>query len=82
MVAPVAVVVRVNLVPAPMPAVPLEAAPVGAIVSVGKAVILRFEFVGQELMRGAASEKTERTPSGVSNADGMAAALEAMRMNV
>lgn len=43
---------------------------------------LRFEPSGQEVMKPAAREKTERTPRGVSNAEGTAAVLDAVRMNV
>lgn len=43
---------------------------------------LRFEPSGQEVMKPAAREKTERTPRGVSNAEGTAAEREAERMKV
>ena len=54
----------------------------GAMVAAGKAVIARLDPCGQEAMNGAAREKTERMPSGVSNADGMATTLLAARMKV
>ena len=82
-VAPVAVVVSCRLLPAGM--TPLTAA--GAVVPVvwvraAKGVMARLEPVGQDEMKPAARVKTPRIPSGVSNAEGMAAAFDAVRMNV
>lgn len=48
----------------------------------GNGVIFRFDPSGQEDIRGAASENTERTPRGVSNAEGMAADFERVRIRV
>lgn len=42
----------------------------------------RLEPSGQESMKPAARVKTERIPRGVSKAEGTAATLEAVRMNV
>lgn len=52
------------------------------IVIEGFAAILRFEPVGQDVMKPAARVKTFFTSSGVSKADGTAATLEAARMKV
>lgn len=48
----------------------------------GKGVTARLEPVGHEAMKPAARVKTERTPRGVSKAEGMAVILEAARMKV
>lgn len=47
-----------------------------------KGVTARLEPSGQDAMNPAARLKTERTPRGVSNADGTAITWEAARMNV
>lgn len=52
------------------------------MVMAGNGVIARLEPAGQELMKALASVKTERTPRGVSKAEGMACALVAVRMKV
>lgn len=52
------------------------------IVRAGNGVIARLEPAGQEEMKPAARVKTARIPSGVSNADGIAATLDAVRMKV
>lgn len=75
--APVPVLVRARFVPA---ATAVGAAPV--MVMVAKGVMARLLPVGQESMKPAAREKTLRIPSGVSKADGTAAALLAVRMKV
>ena len=49
---------------------------------VAKGVMARLEPVGQDEMKDAARVNTERIPKGVSKAEGTAAALEAVRMNV
>jgi hypothetical protein len=54
----------------------------GVMVMAGKGWIARLDPEGQEVMKPAARVKTDRTPSGVSKAEGMAADLEAVRMNV
>lgn len=78
-VAPVAVLVK----PIDWPALrDCEAVAAGSIVIEGNGVIARFEPWGHELMNVAASVKTERTPSGVSNGEGIAWARLAVRMNV
>lgn len=51
------------------------------MVSVGKAVKMRFEPAGHEAMKGAASEKMALGPRGVSRGEGDAATPEAARMN-
>ncbi len=51
-------------------------------VSAGKGVTARFEPDGQEEMKPAARVKTARMPRGVSNADGIAAALDAVLIKV
>lgn len=64
---------------------PAVTAPAGApavMVRAGKGVMARLEPAGQEEMKPAARVKTARIPSGVSNADGIAATLDAVRMNV
>lgn len=78
-VAPVAVLLSAKLWPAVKVAVALTPAP---IVRAGNAVMARLEPEGQDEMNPAARVKTLRTPRGVSKGDGMAAALEAMRMKV
>jgi len=52
------------------------------MVRAGKGVMARLEPAGHEEMKPAARVKTARIPSGVSNAEGMAATLEAVRMKV
>jgi hypothetical protein len=52
------------------------------IVIAGSGLMFRFEPAGQEVMKPAARVKTFCTPRGVSNADGTATALAAVRMNV
>jgi hypothetical protein len=52
------------------------------MVNAGKGVMAKLDPDGQEEMKPAASVKTARIPRGVSNADGMAACLEAVRMKV
>lgn len=52
------------------------------IVMAGSGLMFRFEPEGQEEMKPAARVKTFCTPRGVSNADGTATALAAVRMNV
>lgn len=79
-VAPVAVVERARDWPAARFAVPLAAAPV--MVTAGNGVMAKLEPVGQDWMKPAARVKTERIPSGVSKADGMAADFEAVLMKV
>lgn len=79
-VAPVAGLLTAKLVPAVITAGRAEAPAV--MVNAGNGVIARLEPAGQEEMKPAASVNTARMPRGVSNADGMAAALEAVRMNV
>lgn len=49
--------------------------------SVGKAVRIRFEPAGHEVMKGAASEKMALGPRGVSRGEGDAATPEAARIN-
>lgn len=51
-------------------------------VTAANGVIFRLDPSGQEVMKGAAREKTDRTPRGVSNGEGTATILEAARMNV
>jgi hypothetical protein len=80
LVAPVAVEVTAKLVPAAM--VAGGAAAPAVIVRAGKGVIARLEPAGQDEMKPAARVKTARMPRGVSNAEGMAAAFEAVRMKV
>ena len=65
-----------------MPATTAELDAPAAMVTVGKGVITKFEPEGQEEMKPAARVKTDRMPSGVSKAEGTAAAFEATRMNV
>lgn len=48
----------------------------------GKGVMARFEPSGQEVMNGAAREKTARVPRGVSKGLGTAATLVRVRMRV
>lgn len=79
-VAPVAVLDNARLWPAVKAAVALPAP--AAMVTAGNPVIAKLDPVGHEEMKPAARVKTLRTPRGVSNGDGMAAALEATRMNV
>lgn len=74
--APVAVVLTWSLASA------LISAAAVVLVIAGKALIWRFEPVGQEVMKPAAREKTLRTPRGVSKAEGTAADLDAVRMKV
>jgi hypothetical protein len=52
------------------------------MVSDVKGVIFRFEPDGQDEMKPAARVKTLRTPRGVSNGDGTATTLDAVRMKV
>jgi len=52
------------------------------IVIGGLAAMLRFEPVGQEVMKPAARVKTFWTPRGVSKADGTAAMFDTVRMKV
>jgi len=78
-VAPVATVVSWMTVPAATFCMAV-APPVA--VRAANGVTAKFEPVGQELMKPAARVKTARIPSGVSNADGIAVALEAVRMKV
>lgn len=52
------------------------------MVRAGNGVMARLEPDGQESMKPAAREKTARIPRGVSKAEGIAAAWEAIRMNV
>jgi hypothetical protein len=54
----------------------------GATVMVGNGVIARLDPWGQDSINPAARVNTERTPSGVSNADGIALTLLAVRMKV
>jgi hypothetical protein len=69
-------------VPAAMvPFIVAEAVP-GVIVSAGNGVTARLDPVGQEEMKPAARLKTARMPRGVSKADGIAAALDAVRIKV
>lgn len=63
------------------PAATVACAP-GAMVRAENGVMARLEPLGQDVMKPAASVKTERIPRGVSKAEGMAAALEAVRMKV
>lgn len=51
-------------------------------VAAGNAVMARLEPCGQDAMKGAAREKTDLIPRGVSNADGIAVTLVAARMKV
>jgi hypothetical protein len=64
-----------------VPFVVAEAAP-GVIVSAGNGVTARLDPVGQEEMKPAARLKTARMPRGVSKADGIAAAFDAVRIKV
>ena len=52
------------------------------IVMGGLAIMLRFEPVGQEVMKPAARVKTFMTSRGVSNADGTAAIFDTVRIKV
>ena len=77
--APVAVVLSWRTEPAAI----AEVDWLGSVMVIaGKAVMARLEPVGQESMNPAARVKTLRIPSGVSNAEGTAATLEAVRMKV
>lgn len=51
-------------------------------VTAANGVILRLDPSGQEVIKGAAREKTDRIPRGVSKGDGTAVILEAARMKV
>jgi hypothetical protein len=77
-VAPVALVASFSTVPDRIGA----PAPGEVMVAVGKGWMARLEPSGQDSMKEDARVKTERTPSGVSKADGMAAALLTVRMKV
>lgn len=79
-VAPVAAVVTGMLVPAGI--VAGRAAVPAVRVRAGKGVMAKLAPAGQLEMKPAARVKTARIPSGVSNALGMAVALDAVRMNV
>jgi len=54
----------------------------GAMVAAGKGVMARLDPCGQDAMKGAAREKTDRIPRGVSKAEGIAITLVAVRMKV
>lgn len=83
LVPPVAAVVTWTAVPAAItPFVAAGAAAPAAMVRAGNGVIARLDPVGQEEMNPAARVKTARMPRGVSKADGIAAAFEAVRMKV
>lgn len=77
-VAPVAALFNVML----CPAVTACDVTVASIVIAGKGVIARLLLCGHELMNAAARVKTERTPRGVSKAEGIAALLVAVRIKV
>ena len=64
--------------------VPFEAAEAvpGVMVSAGNGVTARLDPVGQEEINPAARVKRARMPRGVSKADGIAAAFDAVRINV
>lgn len=79
--APAGVPWTINLVPTGIE-VELAMAGIGISASAGNAVILRLDPSGQDEIRGAASEKTDRTPSGVSKAEGMAAVLASVLIKV
>jgi len=51
-------------------------------VTAGKGLMTRLLPAGQEVMNGAAREKTARTPSGVSKGFGTAATFDKTRINV
>lgn len=64
-----------------VPLDPTDAAP-GVKVNAGNGAMAKFDPTGQEERKPSARVKTARMPSGVSNADGIAADLEAVRINV
>jgi hypothetical protein len=64
-----------------VPFVVAEGVP-GVIVSAENGVTARLDPVGQEEMKPAARLKTARIPRGVSKADGIAAAFDAVRIKV